>query len=184
MGKWLPKAWVSRYVLQLTATPPPHLSASESAGGFSGTLPARIMTVWVWGEECFNLHLSRYLDHLRRACNLEVRTLWARNQHPSCGHRLATIRLLPLSLSPLQSPAKGRSSTCMFLSRGPWDTCIFATSSVVFLWEEFRGDCLDVRRWREAFLQFSVHAFYINLMPGPGILGGHHEIRMLKFYWT
>lgn len=43
----------------------PHLSASESAGGFSRTLPLEIMTVRVGGGECLNLTLRRYLDHLR-----------------------------------------------------------------------------------------------------------------------
>lgn len=51
---------------ELTPAPAlPHLSASESAGGFSRTLPLEIMTVRVGGGECLNLTLRRYLDHLR-----------------------------------------------------------------------------------------------------------------------
>lgn len=57
---------------------------------------------------------------------------------------------------------------------------------VAFLWEILGGECLDVedgeRSYVNSLLVLSIYAeCRVQLSV---ILGEHHEVRMLKFYWT
>ena len=152
-----------------STTPPPHLSASESAGFWFQDPALGDNDCVSWWRGVFKPHFAQVPGPFGRACNLETKHSW---RSEPCEHGIS----IPLAVIDLPHywaaspflvstaiPAKVRFNTCMYPSRGP---CVFDTSSVVFLWERLRGDGLDVRRWRESFSQFSVHVFYINLMQG------------------